>query len=90
MERNHQGPPSFDFKHLYGLFYSIFSKDLFYTIKWLLLTLYGFIPILIYSFPNNNNGNFLIYEKILLIFFFITSFNPVFSKIKFLELIKVL
>jgi len=147
---NNSSINGFEFKHLYGLFYSIFSKDLVYTIKWIMLPLYGFIPILIYSFtrknifskkinlekiilififlstigigilagpdlagrniirqtvivlpvisiyllfysfPNNNKRNFLIYEKILLIFIFISSFHPVYSKIKFLELIKIL
>ena len=147
---NNTSSNGFDFKHLYGLFISILSKDFFYTIKWLGLPLYGFIPILIYSFtrknlfsnkinlekiilifiilstigvsilagpdlagrniirqtviilpvisiyflfysqPKNNNIKFSIYEKTLLIFFFISSFHPVFSKIKFLELIKTL
>ena len=147
---NNSSTNGFDFKHLYGLFFSIFSKDFLYTIKWLALPLYGFIPILIYSFtrknlfskkislekiilifiilsvigisilsgpdlagrniirltviilpvisiyflfyskPKNNNLKFSIYEKALLVFFFISSFHPVYSKIKFLELIKIL
>lgn len=138
----------FNFKHLWGLFFSIFEKDIIYTLKWLLLPLYGYIPILIYFFTRKNifykilNTNkiilififistigisflagpdmavrniirqtvivlpvlsifllcysiaknkknvFLIYEKILLILIFISSFHPVYSKIKIIEPLK--
>ena len=146
---NNSSINGFDFKHLYGLFYSIFSKDLVYTIKWIMLPLYGFIPILIYSFtrknifskkinlekiilififlstigisflagpdlagrniirqtvivlpvisiyllfyslPKNNKKSFLIYEKILILIFYISSLHPVYSKVKILEFVKI-
>lgn len=138
----------FNFKHLWGLFYSIFEKDLMYTLKWLLLPLYGYIPILIYLFSKknlfykilttekiilififfatigvsflagpdmavrniirqtvivlpvlsiflmyysiskNNKNNFLIYDKLILLLIFISSFHPVYSKINIIEPLK--
>ncbi len=140
----------FNFKHLWGLFYSILNKDITYTLKWLLLPLYGYIPILIYFFtrknifykvlitekvilififlatigvsflagpdmavrniirqtvivlpilsiflmyysaPNNNKNNFLTHEKLLLFLILISSFHPVYSKIKIIEPIKTI
>tara|TARA_B110000027_G_scaffold134187_1_gene165444 strand:- start:246 stop:1343 length:1098 start_codon:yes stop_codon:yes gene_type:complete len=140
----------FNFKHLWGIYFSIVEKDLIYTIKWLLLPLYGYLPILLYSIfrrkffnlkislekillilifcstigisilagpdmasrniirhtvivlpvlsifflyyssPSNNNVNFLVHEKILLILIIASSFHPTYSKIKIFESLKVI
>lgn len=140
----------FNFKHLWGLFFSIYEKDLMYTVKWLLLPLYGYIPLILFAFtrkkifiknintekiilififlsttgisilagpdmairnvirqtvivmpvllifflyysvPNNNKNNFLISEKVLLVLIFISSFHPVYSKIKIFESLRAI
>ena len=46
------------------------------------------IFLLCYSIANNKKNVFLIYEKILLILIFISSFHPVYSKIKIIEPLK--
>ena len=64
----------FNFKHLWGLFYSILEKDIFYTLKWSLLPLYGYIPILIYFCTRKKIFyNVIIIEKIILFFIFFAT-----------------
>lgn len=64
----------FNFKHLWGIFSSIAEKDLIYTIKWLLLPLYGYLPIIVYSIFRRKflNIKFSL-ERMLLIFLFIST-----------------
>ena len=47
------------------------------------------IYLIFFSKTKNSKKNFLIHEKILILFFYISSLHPVYSKIKILELIRI-
>ena len=46
------------------------------------------IFLMYYSISKNNKNNFLIYDKLILLLIFISSFHPVYSKINIIEPLK--